>query len=97
MPDPKKIKVGDYIKYVNRPVECSSESYKVDKWDVDFLDKLIMRGRWQRIAFIDEYRNPWIYVKLNIDGKIEHHTWSIFENSGWIKKNLPNKRMHRTS
>lgn len=86
MPTPKKLQIGDWIKYVERPLEWKSKRFRVDKWDIEFLDKLIARGRWQRISTIDEYGNPWIQVRIKYDAKYEHHTWAILESSGWIMK-----------
>ncbi|GDY13882.1 hypothetical protein LBMAG53_27600 [Planctomycetota bacterium] len=86
MPNAMTLKVGDWIKYVDRPLEWKSKRFRVNRWDIEFLDKLIARGRWQRISKIDEYGTPWIFVRLKYNNHYEHHTWAIFESSGWIMK-----------
>ena len=88
MPDPKLLKVGDRIKYVTRPLEWIDPKFKVCEDDKKFLDAIIKRGYWQRIYEIDEYGNPWIEIRLKVDGKVQLHTWAIFEDSGWILKSV---------
>ena len=85
MTEPKSLRVGDKIKYVKRPYEWNRNGYRISDDDKLFVDLLISKDEWQAIDFIDEFGNPWISISITDNNTVEHHTWAIFENSGWIR------------
>ena len=88
MPDPKLLKVDDKIRYISRPLEWNNLKFRICEEDKIFLVAVIARGYWQRVYEIDEYGNPWIEIRLNVNGNIQVHTWAIFEESGWKLKSI---------
>ena len=50
------------------------------------MELLISRRRSCRVAGIGEDGYPWIEVRVRLeDGTIEHHSWGIYESTGWRK------------
>lgn len=83
MPDPKQLNVGDRVKFVSMPEEWQAPGYCVHSESVEFMQVMISR-RWpSRVYEIDEYGTPWIAARIRKDEHIEHHTWGIFEKTGW--------------
>lgn len=85
MPDPGELKVGDLIRFISLPEEWNREGHHVHKESVEFMQAMIRRKWPSRIAEIDEHGIPWISARIKRRGRIEHHTWGIFESTGWRK------------
>ena len=83
MPDPKKLKVGDKVKFVSLPDEWRHPQAMVLKESVAFMKVMISRNWPSRVYKIDEYGVPWIKARLRRRGKPEHHWWAIVEKTGW--------------
>jgi len=87
MPDPKSLKVGDLVRFILLPQEWSRPRYFVHAESVAFMKKMIKRTWPSRVYGIDEYGQPWISARIRERGKIHHHTWAIFESTGWRRVN----------
>jgi len=85
MPDPRTLKVGDKIRFISIPAEWASPTWKVPKESRRFMQHMLTRRFPSRVYEIDEHGFPWIAARLQIKGKIEHHTWAIKESTGWRK------------
>lgn len=86
MPDPKGLKIGDRVRFVDLPEEWKRPGVGVPTSSATFLKILIARGRPCRIARVDEDGFPWIEARTRRrDGRVIHHSWCIFESSGWRK------------
>jgi hypothetical protein len=83
MPDPKTLRVGDLVRFVAIPDEWSRPGYFVHPESVAFMKKMIRRPWPSRVYEIDEYGQPWILAKVRERGKLQTHTWAIFESTGW--------------
>ena len=83
MPDPKKLQVGDRVRFVDFPEEWQDPQYTVLPESVEFMEAMIARHWPSRVYEIDEFGTPWIAARLRKDGEIEHHTWGILEQTGW--------------
>ncbi|MBN1589639.1 MAG: hypothetical protein JW888_09000 [Pirellulales bacterium] len=83
MPDPKKLKVGDRIKFVSLPDEWQDQEFTIHEDDVEFMKIMIARNWPSRVYEIDEYGKPWIYARVRSEDGWEHHTWGICEKTGW--------------
>jgi hypothetical protein len=83
MPDPKRLKVGDRVRFVSLPDEWQDPKYFVHKESVDFMNVMISRSWPSRVYEIDEYGTPWIEARIRRKGRVEYHTWGIFERTGW--------------
>ena len=57
MPDPKRLKVGDLVRFVSLPDEWSQKDFSVSHDDVAFMKKMIKRSWPSRVFMIDEYLN----------------------------------------
>ena len=80
MPDPKKLKVGDRIRFVSLPDEWQDPKFTIFE---ECMEIMISRNWPSRIYEIDEYGTPWITARVRVKGQIEHHTWEISEATGW--------------
>lgn len=83
MPDPKSLRVGDRVRFVDLPEEWSQPNYVVHENSVEFMKRLIMRTWPSRVREIDERGYPWVSVKLKVGDTYEHHSWAIVESTGW--------------
>jgi len=83
MPDPKRLKVGDKIKFVALPDGWSAPSFKVPRCSIAFMKKMIARIWPSRVCRIDEDGYPWIQSRIREGGRIVHHDWMICEQTGW--------------
>jgi hypothetical protein len=92
MPSPRRLRVGDRVRFVSLPEEWNAPGYTIHKSSVEFMKRMIRRGRSCRIAFI-EGGGPWIVARLRCkDGRREYHQWRIIEKTGW---RLVEKRRRR--
>jgi hypothetical protein len=87
MPDPKKLKINDRIRFIDYPDEWNIPKYTVSRESKRFMKQMLRRKFSSRICKIDEYGHPWIAARFKVKGKIEHHSWRIVENTGWRKIN----------
>lgn len=83
MPDPRKLKVGDKIRFVGLPEEWSVPGAAVAPQSVAFMKKMIGRKRPSRIHRIAEDGSPWIQARLRDGDGIAYHEWGIYEETGW--------------
>lgn len=83
MPDPKKLKVGDRVRFVSLPEEWRDPQYTVLPESVEFMEVMIARSWPSRVFEIDEFGTPWIAARIRKHGQYEHHAWGIFEETGW--------------
>ena len=83
MPDPKQLKVGDRVRFVSLPDEWRDPQSTVLPESVEFMESMISRTWPSRVYEIDEFGTPWIAARIWKNGRLEHHTWGIFEQSGW--------------
>lgn len=83
MPNPKNLVIGDKIRFTSRPEEWSAPNFTIQDDDITFIDKLIEGGCIAEVNEVDEYGNPWVFIRVKIDGENEEHAWSIFESTGW--------------
>lgn len=85
MPDPQSLKVNDYVLFIGLPAEWSRPDYTLHLECKQFMKAMIRRRFPSRVYEIDEYGTPWIAARIRRKGRIEHHTWGIFESTGWRK------------
>ena len=85
MPNPEDLKVGDKVRFIGMPEEWSDPHFRPPKKSKRFMKYLLQRKSPSLVSWIDEYGHPWIEARLTISGKHEHHTWAIFEKTGWRK------------
>ena len=83
MPDPKKLKVGDRVKFVALPDEWDAPRYSTPDEDVAFMKAMIARTWPSRVCRIDESGFPWIEARMRNRSRIVYHGWGIYENTGW--------------
>jgi len=84
MPDPKQLAVGDRVVFSSIPAEWQSANYQVLPECRELMEILVARRGSSRVAWIDEYGQPWIEVRVREkDGSLALHTWSIMETTGW--------------
>ena len=83
MPDPKKLRIGDRVRFVSLPDEWQDPQYRVLPEDVEFMESMVVRSWPSRVCEVDEFGTPWIAARIRKNGKIEHHIWGILEQSGW--------------
>jgi len=78
------LRVGDRIRFVRMPWDADASGYLFHKYIRRLYEKLIARGRPQRIHHIDEYGSPWIVCRFpRRDGRWEHHWLSVRDDS-WV-------------
>ncbi len=83
MPDPKKLKVGDRIRFVSLPDEWQDPAFTVHEDNIEFM-KTMIRRRWpSRVCRIDEWGTPWIDARIRNEGESVCHSWGISEETGW--------------
>jgi hypothetical protein len=92
MPDPKRLKVGDLVRFVRLPDEWSQKGFTVSHDDVAFMKKMIKRSWPSRVFMIDEYGRPWISARIHGRGKYQYHSWMIAESTGWRQVKVRRKR-----
>ena len=83
MPDPRKLKVGDRIRFVAMPDEWSRPNYTLPREDRTFMKRMIGRRYPSRIYEIDERGIPWIMARIKHGDKTRLHMWGISESTGW--------------
>ncbi len=83
MPDPKKLKVGDKVKFVALPDEWSASDSKVHSDSIAFMKTMIARKSPSRVCKIHEDGYPWIQARMKDGDRITHHEWGIYEKTGW--------------
>lgn len=83
MPDPGSLKVGDLVRFIALPDEWSRPDFKTPRDSVAFMKVMIKRKGPSRIWMIDEFGCPWIRARIYRRGKLEAHSWAIFESTGW--------------
>ncbi len=90
MPDQKKLKIGDRVKFVVLPDEWDAPGCSINDEDVTFMQAMIARKGASRVFRIDEEGFPWIKARIKNLCGIEHHDWGIFEQTGWrlVRKRL---------
>lgn len=90
MRDPKRLKVGDKIKFVTLPDEWSAPGVRVPPESIAFMKKLIARKWPSRICRIEEDGYPWIQARMKDGDELVHHGWGIYEKTGWrlVRKRL---------
>jgi hypothetical protein len=81
----RSLRIGDRIQFVKIPNEWSKPGFKIQKSDIQFMELLIKRKRKFAIKNIDEYGTSWISFRIQINGKLEEHSWGIIEKTGWVK------------
>jgi hypothetical protein len=83
MPNPKMLRVGDRVRFITLPDEWLDPVFKVPPDSVDFMKVMISRSWPSRVYKVDEFGIPWIAARIRRNGRVEHHTWGICEESGW--------------
>ena len=85
MPDPKKLKVGDHIRFIALPEEWKDPKYGVPQESIDFMKTMISRSWPSRIAEFDAFGYPLIHARIRKRGRVYYHSWLITESTGWRK------------
>ena len=90
MPDPRKLKVGDRIKFVSLPDEWTAPGCVVSKKSIAFMKAMIARKWPSRICKITEDGYPWIEARMKEGDCTVYHGWRIYEKTGWrlVRKRL---------
>ena len=83
MPDPKKLKIGDKVKFVALPDEWNAPGYFVHDETVAFMKAMIARTWPSQVCRIDEDGYAWIQARMRHGDGIAHHEWGIFAKTGW--------------
>jgi len=83
MPNPRDLRVGDFVRFTALPDEWSHPGYTLHRDSMSFMRILIRRRFPSRVYEIDEYGTPWIAARIRRRGRVEHHTWGIMETTGW--------------
>ena len=73
MPDPKKLKVGDRVKFVSLPEEWNDPKYWVHEDTVAFMKAMIARSWSSRIREMHELGHPWIRARMKERGTTVYH------------------------
>lgn len=84
MPNPKTLRIGDKIKFIERPDEWKAPGFIIFPECTEFMDQLIKQTLICTIQEIDEFGQPWIHANVETSDT-EEHTWAIMEQTGWIK------------
>jgi hypothetical protein len=85
MSDPQSLQVNDYVRFTAFPEEWGRPGYVLHAECKQFMKTMVRRRFPSRVYEIDEFGTPWIAARLRRRGRIEHHTWGIFEATGWRK------------
>lgn len=83
MPDPKKLKVGDRVKFVSLPDEWKAPGYFVHAETAAFMKAMVARTWSSRVNMIGEDGYPWIDARMKNRGIVYYHGWGIYEKTGW--------------
>jgi len=83
MPDPKKLNVGDKVKFVALPDEWNAPGCDVDPESVAFMQAMIARNGPSRVCRIDDGGYPWIHARMREGDETVVHEWMIHETTGW--------------
>lgn len=73
MPDPKKLKVGDRVRFISLPEEWSRPGIGTPRDCVVFMKAMIWRRCSSRIYEIDKDGYPWIAARMLRRGRWERH------------------------
>ena len=91
MPSPRRLKVGDRVRFVSLPEEWEQPGYRVHASSIRLMNVLIRRGRPCRVARV-EHGGPWIDARLRgRNGRVERHSWMIREKTGWRQVERPRR------
>jgi hypothetical protein len=83
MPDPKSLKVGDFVRFTALPDEWSRPGTGVHRESISFMKEMVRRTWPSRVEKIDEYGYPWIRARVRTRGRLYFHSWMITESTGW--------------
>jgi hypothetical protein len=83
MPDPRRLKVGDQVRFVAIPDEWLRRNRALHRDSLAFMKNMISRKSPSRIWRIDDSGYPWIRARMMYRGKPHYHSWLITESSGW--------------
>lgn len=88
MPNPRKLKVGDRVRFFAMPDEWSHPQFTLSAYDRDFMKAMIKRQFPSRIYWVDDFGYPWIKARIKQRNKYVWHSWGISETTGWrqVKK-----------
>ncbi len=86
MPNPKKLQIGDRIRFVTLPDEWDDPKFHVHDDTIELVTALVERGRSSRVCEIADDGYPWIKARLRQgDGTIVYHSLGIYEATGWVR------------
>lgn len=86
MPDPRLLRVNDRVRFVGLPEEWAEPGHRVHDESLELMNALIARGRPARVGRIGDDGFPWIDVRIRRrDGTVAHHSWGIYETTGWVR------------
>jgi len=81
----QELKVGDRVRIVRMPSGIDEPGYTFHKCTRRLYEKLIERGRPQRIFFVDDWGLPWISCRFRMkNGKWEYHALALNDDS-WVR------------
>jgi len=83
MPNPRDLRVGDFVRFTVLPDEWRRPGYTLHRDSLSFMRILIRRRFPSRVYEIDKYGVPWIAARIRRRGRVEHHSWAIMETTGW--------------
>jgi hypothetical protein len=83
MPDPKRLKVGDRIRFTRLPEEWSRPGTGIHRDSVAFVKAMLRRRFPSRIYKVDTDGYPWIVARLRHRGRWVHHNWMIVDCTSW--------------
>lgn len=83
MPDPRRLKVGDRVRFVALPDEWQNPNICIPRESLAFMKRMIRRKYPSRVARIDDSGYPWIDARMIQRGKEHRHSWLITESTGW--------------
>jgi hypothetical protein len=83
MPDPKRLKVGDRVRFIALPEEWQIPNRCIPRDSITFMRRMIRRRYPSRVARISDEGYPWIDAQMVQRGKKHYHSWLITESTGW--------------
>ncbi len=83
MPDPKSLKVGDRVRFVEFPEDWSRPGFVLHASSRRFMRVMIRRRRPVRVSNIDETGYPWVKARIRERNGIHYHSWMISETTSW--------------